>query len=159
MAEKVISKPKNNMTMTIVIAVVVAALAFFGGMQYQKSQAKTSFAGSQFGQAGAGGANGQRGGRAGGRGFGGATVGDIVSVDANSITVKLQDGSSKIVNLSGSTTFSKTDTASKSDLKTGIKVAAFGTPSSDGSITAQNVQLNPMFRVGPRPSGQPNPGQ
>jgi hypothetical protein len=87
--------------------------------------------------------------RIGGRGAGGANVGEIVSMDANSVTIKLQDGSSKIINLSSSTTYSKTDTASKTDLKTGDRIAAFGTPNSDGSITAQNIQVNPMFRIGP----------
>jgi hypothetical protein len=62
------------------------------------------------------------------------------------------DGSSKIVNISPSTTYSKTDTGSKSDLKTGIRVAAIGSPNSDGSVTAQNVQINPMFRIGESPT-------
>jgi len=161
MADNEKSKPTNNMTTTIIVAVIVAALAFFAGMQYQKSQVGSSAA-SQSGQGGQGGTfNGQRGGggRAGGRGFGGATVGQILSVDANSITIKLRDGSSKIINLDSSTTISKTDTASQSDLKTGEMVAAFGMSNSDGSITAQNVQLNPMIRGKGMPGGQPSPTQ
>ncbi|HZE87412.1 MAG TPA: hypothetical protein VE090_04360 [Methylomirabilota bacterium] len=140
------------MIIMVIIVIVVAAGAFFGGMKYQ--QGKTAggmitFGNGQYGQ----GQGGQRGqgsqGRLGGRsGMGGATVGEVVSVDANSVTIKLQDGSSKIVNLSTSTTISKTDTASKSDLKKGDRIAAFGMSNSDGSITAQNIQLNPMFRVG-----------
>jgi hypothetical protein len=147
---------KNSVIITIVVAVVVAGIAFFGGMQYQKSQAGTS----RFGQFAQGGSqNGQGFQRNGGvrGGLGGATVGEIVAMDANSITVKLQDGSSKIVNLSGSTTYSKTDSGSKSDLKTGTRVAAFGTSNSDGSITAQNIQLNPAFRTGQgTPPANPN---
>lgn len=133
------------MLITVIIVVVVAAVAFFGGTKYQQTQAQGTANGGQFAH---GGANGQdrQGGNAGRGRFGGATVGEILSIDANSVTVKLQDGSSKIINISGSTTFSKTDTASKSDLKTGERVAAFGLTNSDGSITAQNVQLNPMFR-------------
>ncbi len=138
--------------MTIIIVIVVGVAAFFGGMQYQKSQGATNANGMQFGQAGQGSRQGRPGN---GRGFGNATVGEIVSVDANSITVKLPDGSSKIVNISGSTTFSKTQTAAKSDVKTGMRIAAFGTSNSDGSITAQNVQLNPMFRTGLRGTPQP----
>ena len=75
-------------------------------------------------------------------------VGKIVSADANSITVQLMDGSSKIVNLMDSTKISKADTALKSDLTTGQMVAAFGTANSDGSINAQTVQLNPMNMKG-----------
>lgn len=136
----------NSVLITIVVAVVVGAAAFFGGMQYQR----TMVAGSTL----AGGYNpggtmmGQRGsGRFGGAGGGRPVTGKIISQDASSITVQLIDGSSKIVNISGSTTFSKTSTASASDLKTGDTVAAFGTVNSDGSITAQNVQLNPMFMM------------
>lgn len=149
---------KNSLLITIILLIVVGGAAFYGGMKYQQSQTRAGFGQFAQGNAGAGfqrNGSGTRGGN-----FGGATSGDIVSMDANSITVKLQDGSSKIVNLSDSTTYSKTDSASKADLKTGIKVAAFGTTNSDGSITAQNVQLNPTSRIGQRPSGiPPNPSQ
>lgn len=140
---------KNNMLITIIAVVVVGAIAFWGGMKYQKSNASSNFNGGQFyrsnGQSGMMG-NGQGQRRFGGANGGGAT-GEILSVDANSITVKLQDGSSKIINISNSTTYSKSATASESDLKTGERIAAFGTSNSDGSITAQNIQINPEFRA------------
>jgi len=148
---------KNTNVVTIlIIAVVVSAASFFSGIQYQKSQS-SNFTNGQFGQGGQGQrGNGQQ--RTGGArgGFGGANVGEIVSLDANSITLKLQDGSSKIINLSDKTTISKTDTASKSDLKTGERIAAIGTANSDGSIDAQNIQLNPLFRTG---QNRPSPTQ
>lgn len=84
----------------------------------------------------------------------GATVGSILSMDDKSITVKLNDGSTKIVLFSGSTTFSNTISASKSDLKVGGEVAVFGATNSDGSVTATNVQINPTFF---RPQGTPSP--
>lgn len=154
----------NNMLVTGILVVIIAAGAFYGGMQYQKNQTRTAFAGMMnvggqggFGQGrgmmGGGGARGNRNGMA-------PVVGEVVSADANSVTVKLPDGSSKIVNISASTTISKTDTGSKADVKTGAKVAAFGTTNSDGSITAQNIQLNPMFRMrGMMGSGTPTPTQ
>ena len=145
---------KNNLVVIIIVAVVVAGAAFYGGMMYQKSQASTG--GGQFGQNGT---------RAGQRRFGGGNangngtpvVGKIVRQDANSLTIQLQDGSTKIVNVSGSTSISKTDTGTVADLKSGENVAAFGTSNSDGSITAQNIQLNPMFRMGR--GGSPRPTQ
>ena len=146
---------KNNWIGTIIIVIVVAAAAFFGGMKYQQTQAVTNSNGNQYMQNGLnqGGQNGRFRGRG---GIGRGAVGEIISQDANSVTIKLQDGSSKIVNITGSTTYSKTATASKSDLQTGTRIAVFGTNNSDGSITAQNVQINPMMRGG---FGSPRPTQ
>lgn len=142
----------KNMLTTGVIAVVVAALAFYGGMKYQQMHGATTrggqFAGrgsGQFGQAGdSSGAAGQ--GNRGGAAFR-PINGEITSSDDKSITVKLQDGSSKIVLFSDSTQINKADQASKDDLKSGTKVAVFGQTNADGSVTAQNIQLNPMMRA------------
>ncbi len=147
---------KNNIVLILVIAAVVGIAGFFGGMQYQKSK---SPANSFFGNGVGGGGNGQTrrfGNGTGGRNSG-AVIGEILSSDENSITVKLMDGSSKIVIVSSSTSINKAAAASKSDLKTGERVAVFGSTNSDGSVTAQNIQLNPMMRFGggTRPSGQP----
>lgn len=129
----------NNLIITAVALIIVGALSFFGGMKYQQNQ--RGIGRGQFGGIGAG-QSFQR--------FGGNSTrpisGQIISMDANSITVKLSDGSSKIIILSGSTSIVKTQTASKGDLKTGDTVAVFGTANSDGSFTAQSVQLNPLFR-------------
>ncbi len=83
---------------------------------------------------------------------GGGIVGSILSMDDKSFTVKLADGSSKIVLFTGSTTYSNTQTASKGDIKTGNQVAVFGASNSDGSVTATNVQINPMFRFNQSPT-------
>jgi hypothetical protein len=155
-------RKNTNKNITIgIIVVVVAVAAFFGGVFYQKSQ--RSSAASQFAQnrtprigQGQFGANRNTAGRG---GFGGAVIGDVVSVDADSLTVKLQDGSSKIVNLSKSTTYSKTDTGSKDDIKTGTKVAAIGSTNSDGSVTAQNIQLNPAFRMSSQSKQEQTPAK
>ncbi len=139
---------KNNMLTTIIIAIVVGAVAFFGGMQYQKSKAPT-FAGFGTGQ------NGQRQRQFGGNRNGQVPIiGQIISSDAASLTIKQQDGSTKIVLFSETTKITKTETGVKTDLKKDANIAAFGTTNSDGSITAQNIQLNPVFRMG---QNRPNP--
>ncbi len=140
---------KRSMIITIVVVLVVGGGSFFAGMKYQQMQrgnnfrmngeAMGNFPGRQDGQ------RGQFGGR---NGMGGAVMGEILSQDDKSITVKLTDGSSKIVLLSGTTEINKTATGSASDLKTGEKVAVFGQTNSDGSVTAQSVQLNLMIRGG-----------
>lgn len=142
----------------MIISVVAAALifgagGFFGGMKYQQSK-QPSFGGArvangQFGQRGGSGANGAN--RNGFR----PVNGQITSSDDKSITVKLQDGSSKIVFFSNSTVINKSATGSVSDLKSGEQVAVMGTDNSDGSVTAQNIQLNPIRRD--IPSTTPTP--
>jgi len=132
----------NSKILIIIVAIVIAGAGFFGGIQYQKSQVG-NFAGGQggFRQRGVAGAGqGQAAFR--------PVRGSILSIDTNGITVKLQDGSSKIIILPGSTVFMKEASASKDDVKTGDMVMVTGTNNSDGSITAQNVQINPpAFRA------------
>jgi len=111
-------------------------------MQYQKSQ-RASF-GENFGIRGGSGQLGARGRN------GGGVAGDILSVDKNTMTVKLPDGSSKIVVLTSSTSINKAAQGEISDLTVGTRVAAFGTTNSDGSVTATNVQIDPVMR-GPTP--------
>jgi len=72
--------------------------------------------------------------------------GEIISSDDKSITVKLTDGGSKIVILSDNTEINQAANATKDDLKAGEKVAVFGQENSDGSVTAQSIQLNPVLR-------------
>lgn len=75
-------------------------------------------------------------------------TGQIINGDDKSITVKLNDGSSKIVVISDKTLISKAAGGVKEDLTSGETVAAFGLENPDGSITAQNIQLNPIPRTG-----------
>ena len=129
---------------TIIIAVILLAAGlgggFFAGMQYQKGQTTQR---GQFGQ----GANGTR--RFGGGNSNGANrpiSGEIISFDDKSITIKMQDGSSKIVLISDTAQINKADKATKADLKNGEKVAVFGMTNSDGSVSALSIQLNPQMR-------------
>ena len=128
----------NNLIIAVLLVIVFSAAGFFAGTKYQQSKTPSfgnfNRSGSQTGQAG----NRARG--------GGQILGDIISQDNNSITVKLADGSSKIILVSGSTSINQATTAAIADLKVGTKVAAFGVTNSDGSVTAQNIQINPISR-------------
>jgi hypothetical protein len=153
----------SNIVIIAVVAVVVGAAGFFGGMQYEKGKAPVTSSGSFNGGsfAASAGAQGTLRGRNGAgmmRNGSRPVVGQILSIDSKTVTVQLADGSSKIVLLTDTTVVTKTDTGAVSDLKTGDKVGVIGTTNSDGSITAENVQLNPSFG-GNQAQQQPAQGQ
>lgn len=141
---------KNNTILTVILVIVVALAGFYAGMQYQKMQQPKI---GQFAQGGTSPMTGQFARHFGNsNGNSGAVIGQIVSEDSKSITVKLPDGSSKIVLLSSSTKINKQVAGSQSDLKSGENVAVIGSTNSDGSVTAQAIQLNPQMRFGRKPS-------
>lgn len=126
--------------------VAIAGLSFFGGLKYQQNKQYVSISPSsgtngQF--AGRGQTNSrQTGNRMGFR----PNSGEIISADANSITIKLQDGSSKIILLTSKTIINKATTATISELVAGERVTIIGQDNSDGSINAQNIQVNPILK-------------
>lgn len=140
----------KNLVIFIVIAIVFGAGGFFAGTKYQSS--KTPNFNRQFAGQRTGNGNGmmQNGNRIGFR----PVSGEITSTDANSITVKMQDGSSKIVLLTDATQINKAEAGAKTELQKGVTVAVFGQTNSDGSVTAQAISLNPMLRG---PASSPTP--
>jgi hypothetical protein len=131
---------KNSKTLYIVGLIVAICLSLGGGYLLGKGQSyggNSRFNGA--GMAGGIGANGRTGGNrlAGGS----ATFGQIVSIDEQGLSVKMPNGSSKIILLAPSTKIVKTVEAVKDDLKTGVNVMAQGTANADGSITASSVQI------------------
>ncbi|OGH07544.1 MAG: hypothetical protein A2171_01480 [Candidatus Levybacteria bacterium RBG_13_35_9] len=146
---------KNNLIIGVIVALILGGVSgFLGGVQYQKSQQPQIGAlNRQFGQTGSGTfrqGQFQRNGMI-------PVSGEIIDADDKSITIKLEDGSSKIVLISDDTMINKASEGSKEDLKTGEMVAAFGITNSDGSVTAQSIQLNPQVRIFQRTSPTPNP--
>jgi hypothetical protein len=133
----------------IIVAIVAGGLSFYGGMKYgqsanpQTGSTRTDF--QQMRSAGVGQA-GQRSGFGQGQN-GGFTGGEIISKDDKSITVKLRDGSSKIVFVSASTEVMKSVHGSSNDLAVGEQVTVTGSANSDGSITAQSVQIRPELKT------------
>lgn len=135
---------KNTIIISIVIAVLVGGGAFYAGSQYGKSQATSAISQARLQR------NGGQGGLPGGQfnrsGRGGANFvsGDIIAKDDASIIVKDWNGGSKIIFLSGNTQISKFTAGSAANLTVGQSVTANGTANSDGSITAQMIQLRPV---------------
>ncbi len=126
----------NKTTSLIIGIIIVVVIAFYLGDRYGKNSAPVATTRS------GGMAGGQRGMRGGGNG-GGFTVGEVLSKDDKSITVKLRSGGSEIVFLSTKTPVSKSVDGSLDDITVGSQVMVSGTPNSDGSLNAQSVQIRP----------------
>jgi hypothetical protein len=100
---------------------------------------------------------------------GGFAVGTVQSVSGSSFTVTA-GGTTITVTTTSSTSFSKTVSAGVSDLTIGQPIAVGGTPNSDGSITAANIEQAGAgtgiagrlpgngFRFGPGPGRGRPPG-
>ena len=122
----------------IVAFIIVAGGTFYGGMRFQEYRTKSQF-GKMAGNMGRPG-SGQRSGAPNVKG-GSITDGEIISKDDKSITVKTQDGSTKIIYFTDSTIVAKQAEGSSSDLTSGVKVMVNGKANSDGSIAASNIQI------------------
>ena len=121
----------------VVVAVVFAGGGFFGGIKYQ--QTKTPAGGARLAFTRGAGGPGGFGGRGGNAGS--FVNGQVLSVDSNTITVKNMTGGSQVVVLAPSTQYRKAVDGSASDVTTGSMITVTGTSNSDGSLTAQNVQI------------------
>lgn len=139
---------KKILLSVIATTVIVGGCAFFGGMQYAKSQTPDmGDLASRFGdfdpsqRSGmSGGVGGFTRGQAGG---GGLVSGEILSMDAESMTIKLPDGGSKLVFFSGASKINKMTEGSSTDLATGTTITVTGTSNDDGSVTASTIQILP----------------
>lgn len=134
---------KNNLTMTIVVGIVALIIGAAGGYYFAPKTATPT------GAAGGARSNGNFSGARGNRGNG-FVSGLIIKADSQSLSVQAADGSSKLVFFSGTTAIMKAATGTPADLVIGKNVTIMGTTNSDGSVSAQTIQL--------RPAGQPGFG-
>ena len=127
---------KKNILVVIIVVVLLAVGggAFYGGMIYGKSQnARPSFANGNF--------PGMGGNKTGASGSN-FISGDIISKDSNSVTLQLPNNNgSKIVFYTSTTQIGKSTSGTADDLLKGTSVSVTGTTSSDGSVTAQSIQI------------------
>ena len=151
------------LSIIVVVAVLVGGGAFYGGMKYVESKnPRSGFSqadlqnlsseerqqrfrgfganiGGAFNQDHEGGFLGRFGSEDGSR----PLSGEIISQSEGSFTIKLSDGSTKIVFVNDSTQITKSVDGTLSDLTTGEQIFVGGTENPDGSYTAQTIQLSP----------------
>lgn len=141
-----------------VLIILLLIGAFYGGMKYTQSKSPTGSL-----QAGIGQRNPQdfenfrnlseeerqemfsaRGGQRMNANREGFANGEIIAKDEQSITVKLPDGGSKIIFFSETTAIRKMTDGVVADLAEGEQVVITGKQNSDGSITAESIQISPV---------------
>lgn len=126
---------KNVKVIIAVIFVVVTAIAFYGGMKYGSSSQPAVAQNGQFNRSGSGSGR-----------FGNGNVpasGQVISKDSQGLTIQLRDGSSRIIILSSSTSVMKSANGTLDDISQGNDVTVIGQQNSDGSVTAQSIQIRP----------------
>lgn len=158
----------NKLITTIIaVAVIVGGGAFYGGMKYTESKSpRSEFSSADFQSlspeerqqrfqelgANVSGAFGDRdhegedgfrrerfgSGESGSR----PLSGEILSQTEDSLTIKLSDGSTKIIFVSDSTEITKSVDGALDDLTEGEQIFVGGTENPDGSYTAQTIQLS-----------------
>jgi hypothetical protein len=87
------------------------------------------------------------------------SIGQILSISSDRLTLKTRDGSSQIILLTSDTTYAKSVSASQGDFQTGASVVINGQSNPDGSVTATSVQTAPtnlgQVQQPANPSGTP----
>jgi hypothetical protein len=125
---------KKNIGIVILI-LVVGVLSYWAGTS--KASNPTKGDNGSFTQ------NGNRRGMGAGRTGDSFINGEVISHDDTSVTIKLgKDAGSKVVFISASSTrITKTTEGTSADLVAGSKVTVSGNSNTDGSITANSIQL------------------
>jgi len=145
---------KNKKIIYMIVGVIVLAGTFYGGMTYGGNNVRAAIMSRGLGlgqNTTFAGARGTRGVGA----FGGATTGQVVAKDSQSITVSTADGGSKIILINNNTPVSKQASGSMTDIVVGTEISITGTTNQDGSVSAQSVQIRPkMQAAAPTPVGQ-----
>ena len=141
------------------VIIAVALLGLWGGAQLKgSSPANASTSTPATGgrtRNGAFAGGGGTGGAGGGAGRGG-TIGTVKSVDGNTITITTANGGTATVTIGSSTTVTKSETGSVSDITPGENIVVRGTTGTDGTTTAQSINVgNAPFGFGGGGQGGP----
>lgn len=150
------NKTMKKIIPIIITLIIIGGGAFYGGIKYGQSKSPLSdFSRQNFQnlspeqrqhlfQGNIGGSFQGGLGRRAGSGF---LSGEVIIKDEQSLTLKLQDGGSKIVFFSDLTEVSKTTDGSMEDIETGKQITVSGEQNSDGSYTAKIIQLSPRYQA------------
>jgi len=133
---------KKIIPIFVALILVVGGGAFYGGMKYGQGKGfPGNFSRQNFQNLSEEQRQQISQGRVGGvGGVGGSLGGEVIAKDEQSLTLRTQDGSSKIVFFSGSTKILRTADGTIDDIGIGEQIMVSGEQNSDGSYTAKTIQ-------------------
>jgi pectate lyase len=127
---------KQIITSSLISIIVAGSIGYYVGSH--RASTAANMRQGMMGQAGLG----ARGGFA--RGANGGMVnGSVVSLTDNVLTLKARDGGSRVILFTAGTKVTKSVDGARTDVKDGVNVVILGTQNTDGSITAETVQIRP----------------
>lgn len=144
-------KEIKKMLPMAIVAIVALVVGYFTGSHFGSGTQQPSGTRNSGNYQQTGGSAARKFGGTAGAGF---VRGNIISKTDTSITVQSPDGSSRIILFSASTPILKSATGTPADILAGDQATVIGSANSDGSITAQSIQLGQ-----PRPQNQLQPAQ
>jgi len=134
---------KKNLILILIALIVVGIGGFFGGMKYGQSQALKNLTPEKmreiFQQRGQTFQRGEIPQRQ--RERVGFLSGQVISKDEKSLTIKLPDGSTKIVFVAESTQILKSVEGNIEDIEIGKQVLVSGEQTTEGYLTAKTIQI------------------
>jgi len=126
-------KKINKQTIGIMIGVLVVGVlgGFLGGVKYQASKVPNFKIGN----------TNRTGTMMRGSNGGMGTMGEVLSKDVSTLTVKLPTGGSKIIFFDTNTSVMKTSTSTLDAVVVGEQVIVGGITNADGSVSAKTIQI------------------
>ncbi|MDE2173215.1 MAG: hypothetical protein KGJ31_01265 [Patescibacteria group bacterium] len=126
---------KKHVVSTAIVALLVGVgVGYAGASALRPATPAQNTSGNFTGIRGGGGARG---------GAGGFLSGTVAARDSGSITLNTRDGNSHVVLINPATSVLKSVNGSESDILVGSTIIVSGTTNSDGSLSANLIQLRP----------------
>lgn len=133
-------KPARRWVTPVLGVAAALVIGIFGGILIGHATGSTTQASStQRGTFGAGAGSGPGTGALGGGAGGNFTAGTITSVDGDTVTLTLANGSTVKVTTSSTTKVTTSNTAAVTDLKKGQTITVIGAKDSSGNVAATSV--------------------
>lgn len=133
---------KFNLTSLVSVVVLFSAVFFYLGTSYQKTKMPVPGTNREAMREAMGRGDFINPENLANRGIrGGQIVGEIIKINENSFTIKLNDGGSNTVYITEETSIGQMEKIEKNKLKEGQEVSVFGNSQENQGIIAESIQI------------------